>query len=169
MKGYLDIETSFGREITIIGLYASDRGMVQLVGAEVTELNLYQALEGIETIISYNGNRFDLPVIRRKLKADLVKEFRSHDLMYDCWRLGLYGGLKRVEEQLGIPRRLQGLDGYDAMRFWAAYERYGDQEALVTLLEYNREDVLNLRILERMLEARTHPPIFIPSPLVGEG
>lgn len=153
MKGYLDIETSFEGEITVIGLYAEDRGLIQLVGGEVTELNLYRALEGIETIVSYNGNRFDLPVIRKRLKADLLKEFWSRDLMHDCWRLGLYGGLKRVEEQLGIPRRLQGLDGYDAMRLWAAYEQYGDRGALATLLEYNREDVLNLVVLERMLEA----------------
>lgn len=59
-----------------------------------------------------------------------------------------------MEERLGIPRRLKGLDGYDAMGLWAAYERDGDQQALATLLEYNREDVLNLVLLERVLEAR---------------
>ncbi|MBI3988914.1 MAG: ribonuclease H-like domain-containing protein [candidate division NC10 bacterium] len=151
MKGYLDIETSFEGEITIIGLYAEDRGMIQLVGPEVTELKLYQALEDLETICTYNGSRFDLPVIRRRLGAELVKEFRSHDLMYDCWRLGLYGGLKRVEKQLGIPRQLKGLDGYDAMRLWAAYQLDRNQEALATLLEYNQEDVLNLATLEDIL------------------
>ncbi len=154
MKGYLDIETSFEGEITIIGLFAEDRGMIQLIGPQVTGLKLSQALEGIETICTYNGSRFDLPVIRRKFGANLVEGFRSHDLMYDCWRLGLYGGLKQVEERLGIPRRLKGLDGYDAMGLWAAYERDGDQQALATLLEYNREDVLNLVLLERVLEAR---------------
>jgi len=151
VRGYLDIETSFEGEITIIGLYAEDRGLIQLIGPDVTELKLYQALEGLGTICTYNGSRFDLPVIRRRLGANLVEEFRSHDLMYDCWRLGLYGGLKRVEDQLGILRRLKGLDGYDAMRLWAAYERYGNQEALATLLEYNQEDVLNLVTLEDIL------------------
>lgn len=154
MKGYLDIETSFEREIIIIGLYASDRGLIQLVDSEVNELNLYRILEGVGTIVSYNGSRFDLPVIRRRLGADLFREFRSRDLMYDCWRLGLYGGLKRVEKRLGIPRRLKGLNGYDAMRLWAAYEHYGDREALATLLEYNCEDVLNLVVLEQMLDVR---------------
>lgn len=154
MKGYLDIETSFEGEITIIGLYTPSRELIQLVGSEANELNLYRILEGVGTIVSYNGSRFDLPVIRRRLGVDLLREFRSYDLMYDCWRLGLYGGLKRVEERLGIPRRLRGLNGYDAMRLWAAYERDGNQEALAILLEYNREDVLNLMILEQMLDVR---------------
>ncbi len=75
----------------------------------------------------------------------------SHDLMYDCWRRGLYGGLKRVEEQLGILRRTQGIDGIEAMRLWHRYETYRDEEALKVLLEYNREDVVNLKLLDETL------------------
>ncbi|MEK6661091.1 MAG: ribonuclease H-like domain-containing protein, partial [candidate division NC10 bacterium] len=82
---------------------------------------------------------------------DLAKEFRSHDLMYDCWRHGLFGGLKRVEEQLGITRRSKGIDGWDAMRLWSRYEDGGDREALEILLAYNRDDVLNLPVLEARL------------------
>lgn len=151
MKAYLDIETSFGGEITVIGLYAPDRGLVQLVGGGISEGTVWQALEGIQVICTYNGSRFDLPVIRRRLGLDLCAAFTSHDLMYDCWRRRLYGGLKRVEERLGIPRRTRGIDGVEAMRLWHRYETSRDREALATLLEYNREDVLNLECLDRML------------------
>lgn len=151
MKAYLDIETSFGGAITVVGLHTDDRGMIQLIGGKISDLALWQALEGVRTICTYNGNRFDLPVIRRQLGIDLAKEFRSRDLMYDCWRNGLYGGLKRVEGQLGIARRSQGIDGFDAMRLWSRYEDGGDEEALDTLLLYNREDVLNLPVLEARL------------------
>jgi uncharacterized protein YprB with RNaseH-like and TPR domain len=71
--------------------------------------------------------------------------------MYDCWRHGLFGGLKRVEEQLGIARRSKGIDGWDAMRLWSRYEDGGDREALEILLAYNRDDVLNLPVLESRL------------------
>jgi uncharacterized protein YprB with RNaseH-like and TPR domain len=128
-----------------------DRGLIQLVGGMVSDVSVWRALEGVEMICTYNGSRFDLPVIRRRLGLDLAKEFRSHDLMYDCWRNGLFGGLKRVEEQLGIARRSKGIDGWDAMRLWSRYEDGGDREALEILLAYNRDDVLNLPVLEARL------------------
>jgi uncharacterized protein YprB with RNaseH-like and TPR domain len=151
MKAYLDIETSFDGSITVVGLHAEDRGMIQLVGGKINDLALWRALEGVKTICTYNGSRFDLPVIRRRLGLDLAKEFRSHDLMYVCWRHGLFGGLKRVEEQLGIPRRSKGIDGFDAMRLWSRFEDGGDVESLEVLLTYNRDDVLNLSVLEARL------------------
>ena len=151
MKAYLDIETAFDGAITVIGLHAEDRGFIQLVGGRICDVALWGALEGIGTVCTYNGSRFDLPVIRRRLGLDLAKEFRSHDLMFDCWRNGLFGGLKRVEEQLGIARRSKGIDGWDAMRLWSRYEDGGDKEALEILLAYNRDDVLNLPVLEARL------------------
>ncbi len=152
VKAYLDIETSFLGEITVIGLYAEDRGLVQLVGGSITEVALWKALEGIRVICTYNGSRFDLPVIHRHLHLDLRSSFTSHDLMYDCWRRNLYGGLKRVEEQLDIPRQTRGVDGIEAMRLWHRYETARDSGALMTLLEYNREDVLNLETLDLILQ-----------------
>ncbi len=152
MRGYLDIETSFDGGITVVGLYADDRGCIQLVGPQVTEVSLYRILEGLRTLCTYNGSRFDLPVIHRRLGADLAAEFESCDLMLECWRVGLKGGLKRVEEQLGIRRWTKGLDGFDAMRLWHRYEACGDGEALATLLEYNREDVVNLKRLDELLQ-----------------
>ncbi|MFQ5881913.1 MAG: ribonuclease H-like domain-containing protein [Candidatus Methylomirabilales bacterium] len=151
MKAYLDIETSFLGEITVIGLYAEDRGLLQLVGGGISEVALWKALEGIRVICTYNGNRFDLPVIRRRLGLDLLSGFTCHDLMYECWRYRLYGGLKRVEEQLNIPRRSRGIDGIEAMRLWHRYETTQNTGALMALLEYNREDVLNLETLDQIL------------------
>ena len=151
MKAYLDIETSFDGAITVIGLHAEDRGMIQLVGGKITDVSVWRALDGINTIYTYNGSRFDLPVIRRRLGLDLAKEFRSHDLMYDCWRNKLKGGLKAVERQLGIERHLKDVDGFMAVRLWFDYVNNNDHQALATLLEYNREDVANLLVLRRKL------------------
>ena len=151
-RAYLDIETSFDGGITIIGIYGADRGMIQLVGGDVTDVGLVRALGGVDTVCTYNGDRFDLPVIHRRLGVDLRQVCRSHDLMRDCHRAGLKGGLKRVEAQMGIVRQSEGVDGRAAMRLWAGYLNDGDEDALRTLLLYNREDVVNLALLDAFLE-----------------
>jgi hypothetical protein len=151
MKAYLDIETSFGGEITIVGIFCPPDHLIQFVGDEVNWTNLWNALEGVASILTYNGSRFDLPVIKKAVGLDLNKYFACRDLMYDCWERNLYGGLKRVEEQLGIERASKGIDGLEAMRLWERFRLYGDEKALQVLLAYNREDVVNLVCLEEKL------------------
>jgi uncharacterized protein len=152
MKAYLDIETSFGKEITIIGIFIPPDRVIQLIGEDVNWTNLWNALDGVTEILTYNGARFDLPVIRQAVKLDLNKYFDCRDLMYACWRRNLYGGLKKVEEKLGIDRITKGVDGMEAMRLWERFRLYGDEAALEILLAYNREDVVNLYHLEGHLE-----------------
>jgi uncharacterized protein YprB with RNaseH-like and TPR domain len=151
MRAYLDIETTFSGSISVIGIYRPDLGTIQLVGGGVRDVPLYEALEGVQTLVTFNGNCFDLPVIRRRLYADLKRDFEHCDLLYICRRRGLRGGLKKVEETLGIGRATAGITGWDAPRLWHRYEANGDRLALQTLLDYNREDVVNLAVLERHL------------------
>lgn len=156
---YLDIETTglswLDSEITVIGLYlvnGRESKMVQLVGGEITRDNLTDTLNGVRNIFTYNGRRFDLPFINALLGIDLEGLFNHHDLMFDCWRCNLYGGFKAVEQQLGIPRQLKGISGWDAVLLWQRYRHYGDRDALNLLLQYNKEDVMNLKVLrERLL------------------
>ena len=136
-------------------IHMGAKGFVQLVGGGISDVAVWESLEGIQVICTYNGSRFDIPVIRRRLGLDLRSSFTSHDLMYDCWKRRLYGGLKRVEEQLDIQRRTRGIDGMEAMRLWHRYETTQDREAFMALLEYNREDVLNLETLDRILQGMT--------------
>jgi uncharacterized protein YprB with RNaseH-like and TPR domain len=151
---FLDIETSFAREITVIGLHRAGQGTVQLVGPDVTSFNLLEALCDAEVIKTYNGDRFDLPVIRQRLGVDLKALYPHEDVMYRCWRHALKGGLKAVERQLGLARETEGVDGFMAMELWAAWERGGDRGALQRLLHYNREDVELLAEVERRLDRR---------------
>jgi len=158
LDAYLDIETtglsSLYADITVIGIYlvnGADSRLDQLVGGEVTEDNLFEALNGVCTIYTYNGSRFDLPFIRACLDVDLTQSYHHHDLMYDCWRNNLYGGFKAVEQQLHIPRRLRGIGGREAVMLWLRYKNNGDQNALALLLQYNKEDVVNLKSLREKL------------------
>lgn len=148
---FLDIETSWEGDITVIGIYTPGNGTVQLVGLKVMAANLMAALRDARIIYTYNGSRFDLPVIHRRLGIDLKAHFVHHDLMYDCWKNNLYGGLKKVEQLLGIGRDTEGLGGTDAMNLWQMYEKQNDKEALDILLKYNREDVENLCLVAERL------------------
>jgi len=155
---YLDIETtglcSFYDEITVIGVCLANDSvnrLVQLVGGDVTRANLLRTLRCVDTIYTYNGSRFDIPFINSRLRVNLREHFRHHDLMHDCWRNNLYGGFKAVERQLGIPRRLRGVGGAEAVILWWRYQIHRDRKALDLLLEYNREDVVNLIALRGKL------------------
>ncbi len=157
-EAYLDIETTgltpFDCEITVIGIYlfrGDNDEFVQLVGRDVTVDGILEAIRDIDILYTYNGSRFDLPFIRVQLGIDLTQLCNHHDLMYDCWRNNLYGGLKGVERQLGIARNLPDMNGFEAVRLWWKYVESFDLDALDTLLEYNKEDVLNLKTLRDML------------------
>jgi uncharacterized protein YprB with RNaseH-like and TPR domain len=151
VSAYLDIETAFDGSVTVIGIFRPDWGTIQLVGGGVTDLNIYHALAGVRTIYTYNGGSFDLPVINRRVRVDLKQDFRHHDLMRDCWKHGLKGGLKKVEMKIGIARDTAGITGMDAPRLWYRYETMGDASALDLLLRYNRDDVINLPRLHAYL------------------
>ena len=143
---FIDIETSWERTITVIGIYRSGEGTKQLVAPEIDRGVLMQSLEGVSKIYTYNGTGFDLPVIEKWLGVKLAGLVPHRDLMYDCWKRKLKGGLKGVERTLGIHRDTEGVDGLQAMKLWAAYQQ-GDIEALDLLLRYNKEDCENLEIL----------------------
>ncbi len=59
--------------------------------------------------------------------------------------------VKRRADELGIGRGLPDMDGYQAVRLWWRYVNDLDLDALKTLLEYNREDVVNLKTLRERL------------------
>ncbi len=157
-RAYIDIETTglsrYSAALTIVGIALEKGGrcrVVQLLEADLSERKLLAALRGVDEIYSYNGSRFDLPFIQARLGVDLRACFKHTDLMYDCWRNRLKGGLKAVERQLGIDRRLKDVDAFMAVKLWYEYVNNHDQRALATLLEYNREDVVNLQVLRRKL------------------
>jgi uncharacterized protein YprB with RNaseH-like and TPR domain len=158
-RAYLDIETTglsrYYADLTVIGI-ALEKGrkcqVVQLIEDDLYQERLMDSLKGIDEIYTYNGSRFDLPFIKTKLGVDLKQCFRHTDLMYDCWKQNLKGGLKAVERLLGIKRKLTGVDGYIAVQLWFDYVNNNNKQALRTLLEYNQEDVVNLRVLRRKLK-----------------
>ncbi len=164
--GYLDIETSFARDLTVFGLLRANGPLIQIVGKAIDRDAVESALKGLDTLCTFNGESFDLPVLRQTLGIGLLERYRSLDLSLECRRVGIRGGLKKIEMGLQIPRRLRGVNGYDAMLLWERWEK-DDREALEILLEYNRDDVINLALLERRLRGDLEMPQPVEHVIVG--
>ncbi|MEN8257723.1 MAG: ribonuclease H-like domain-containing protein [Thermodesulfobacteriota bacterium] len=145
---FIDIETTgINRErstITTIALYDGSDILTFVQGAN---LNTFpDHLARYETIVTYNGKGFDVPMLERYFN---IKISQAHlDLRPILAALGYKGGLKGCERQLGIDRpELQGVNGYDAVILWNEYQRNGQPELLNTLLAYNVADTINLEPL----------------------
>jgi uncharacterized protein YprB with RNaseH-like and TPR domain len=155
---YVDIETTglsrSGDVITTIALF--DGASVRTYVRGVNLSDFADAVAPYRLLVTWNGRSFDAPVLRRELDIALDKGNMAHlDLLPVFRALGLRGGLKRVERLLGIDREeLEGLDGWDAVRLWRAYECDGDPRVLETLLAYNVADVLSLESLAAYASAR---------------
>ncbi len=101
-------------------------------------------LRSAALLVTYNGTRFDLPVLRRH---GLLEGQPHHlDLCPVLHAWGLYGGLKKTAQRLGIrrPAELTGRTGAEAAALWHRYARDADASALVELLRYNAWDALAL-------------------------
>ncbi|AEB10218.1 hypothetical protein Desac_2397 [Desulfobacca acetoxidans DSM 11109] len=152
---YLDIETIGSTwphlSVTVIGLY-DGRGFRQFILGE-NLADFPEVIRNYQILVTFNGSQFDLPVLATFFNGWRFQQTQI-DLRFVLARLGIKGGLKRIERQFGLERPLDvaGLDGYDAVLLWQRYQR-GDQSALETLRRYNREDVINLeRLMERAYE-----------------
>lgn len=160
VEAYLDIETTGlspqQSEITVVGIYITgedENRFIQFVGQDINGDSILESMQGVKRLYTYNGRRFDLPFIFMRHGVNLEKQFEHHDLMNKCWERNLYGGLKAVERCLGIGRRIKEVNGLEAIRLWWQYVNNYDEAALKILLEYNKEDVINLKALrDRLLD-----------------
>lgn len=145
----LDIETNgfqpeSGGYVTVVGFYDGYEYKCLVRGENLSTENLNRELGRYKCLITFYGAAFDVPFILRSFRG--VKFDIPHfDLCFAARRLGLKGGLKKLEHSIGIEREeaVQGLNGYDAVKLWELAKR-GSNEALDLLIRYNREDTVNL-------------------------
>jgi len=160
---YLDIETSGGYmgadEITVIGTFDGNSVRSFVSGSNLEDFEC--SIAAYDLVVTFNGTSFDLPFIKRSF-PNITLPPAHIDLRFPLKRLGYRGGLKRIERETGIERDegIRGMDGFDAVRLWKAYQ-WGDNRALQILLEYNAADVVNLEplmeLVNRELKARIFP------------
>ncbi len=144
---FLDVETTglsrYYDHITLIGWNLDSEYQVSL--ASETSDGLAKACAQASTLVTFNGTLFDIPFLRKTF-PDLTIPPAHIDLRYLARRVGLVGGQKKIEQELGIGLRdgFADVDGRIAVLLWHQYLR-GDDAALKRLIEYNRADVLSMR------------------------
>jgi hypothetical protein len=169
---YFDIETDGKQEQapTVVALF-DDAGLrVFIQGRNMDELP--EAMAERRLWVTFNGSCFDVPVLREYFGKRFPTPDAHIDLRFVCRRLGMGGGLKEIEDKLGLgrPPHMKGVNGWDAVLLWRAYLARGDVEALRFLVEYNLYDSFQLRSLmdkaynraldDLNLDAEPRVPVF---------
>jgi len=146
---FFDIETTGldkqRNKVTTVSVYRNGESKTLVRGQDLTAENLRKEFHEASVIVSFNGKMFDSPFLEHNF--DIQIDNPHIDLMHTCKRINLSGGLKKIEEELGIERDLEDIDGREAIRLWKKYENNGNEEALNKLIKYNQYDTENLQQL----------------------
>ena len=118
---YLDIETTGLDDTCTISTIALYDGSTMTTYVQGRNLNAFiEDIERYDVLVTYNGKCFDVPFIERTFGRQL--DLAHIDLRYVLAGLGLKGGLKRCETQMGIDRGdLEDVDGIFAVVLWNGY------------------------------------------------
>lgn len=147
--GFLDIEIDSYGKIVVVGISNYFTTNFFVYGANLEKNILEKELQKYKLLVTFNGSAFDLPRLRKQFGISLAVP--HIDLKPLCVNLGWKGGLKEVEKLLHLkrPAHLYG----NPVDLWRAFQASGDREYLEILLEYNREDVENLRgVMEKVYQ-----------------
>ena len=163
---FLDIETtSLAPQegiVTVVGVHGRGTSRAFIAFDDLEELPAY--LQKFHLLVTFNGELFDLPFLEARFP--FIRFPAAHiDLRFLLRRLGITGGLKRIEKQLGIGDRagVEGIEGPDAVRLWEEARR-GVPGSLEKLVDYNRADCVNLEPLldfaVQEMARRIFPPVL---------
>ena len=139
--GFLDIEVDSDGKIIVVGISDYYNSNFFVRGINLERSILEKELSKFKFLVTFNGNSFDLPKLRKQLGIEI--KIPHLDLKPLCVKLGWKGGLKEVEKLLNLKRPVH-LNG-SPVGLWKAFHASGDREYLDLLIEYNREDIENLK------------------------
>lgn len=153
---FIDIEVdSFGK-IVIVGIsnYFTTNTFVN--GVNIEKGLLEKELAKYKLAITFNGSSFDLPKLEKQVGIRLT--IPHVDLKPLCLKLGMVGGLKKIEQTLGLkrPSHLYG----NPVELWKAFHASGDREYLELLIQYNAEDIENLRGVMNFVYNRMREKVY---------
>jgi uncharacterized protein YprB with RNaseH-like and TPR domain len=161
---FFDIETTGlderRNEVTTVSFHQAGDTTTLVRGDDLSAETLRAAVADADLLVTFNGARFDVPFLEHNF--DVTLDHPHLDLMYPCKQLGLSGGLKQIERDVGIERDRPDISGRDAVRLWREHER-GTDGSLETLISYNRADTVNLKTLSETVVDRLDDDVFSPA------
>lgn len=159
---FLDIETTglspMRSFIYLIGLVFIDLKKVtmhitQLIAEDIDEEEeilklMKERLKGYKTVVTYNGNSFDLPFIAKRSERYGIEPIAMDSFdMYEKLRLHKdtlkLDGLKQknIEKKLGITRE-DRYNGGECISFYKDYVKNKNQESFDRFVLHNYDDLL---------------------------
>ncbi len=124
--------------------------------------DVYAELEACDAVVTYNGNRFDLPFTAARLK-----HFGLAESLPLLWSIDLYKWLKSywplarnmehlrqkdVEEALGLAQqRIDAIGGDECIGLYSQWLSWRDEEARYKILLHNGDDVRQLAAISQSL------------------
>lgn len=149
----LDIETEgiskWENRVTTVGICGDATGfepVALLPHKPGFKDELFHVLEQTDLLLTFNGTQFDIPFLKAQSElADMPVPPFHVDLRFVFSAVGIKGGLKRVQVQMGYEREgaLAEVDGFMAVLLWQEHLRR-TPGALDTLVRYCLEDVVVL-------------------------
>lgn len=138
---FLDIETDMWGKVTVVGIsnYYDSKAFVRHFNLDAKAIA--REIQKYKVLITFNGSSFDLPKLRKQL--GIIISVPHIDLKPLCVNLGLKGGLKEVERRLNLKRPEHLL--LDPVACWENFQATNDGEQLQLLVDYNKEDIENLK------------------------
>lgn len=161
---FLDIETTglskHYDKITLVGWSMGKEFGAFIQGG--SDEAFKKAIAQAKILVTFNGSLFDLPFIKQEFKG-LNLPVCHVDLRFLAKRVGLSGGQKAIETEIGVvrPSNLQNMAGEAAPVLWYKY-RWGDMKALKQLIQYNHADIEGMKVIfdtvvDRMLDKLKAP------------
>ncbi|HJX05193.1 MAG TPA: ribonuclease H-like domain-containing protein [Candidatus Nanoarchaeia archaeon] len=155
----IDVEaTHWNGPISIIGVYKPKEGEIEYT-AYVKDINLTaeslkKAFAGCKLLITFNGMSYDVPEIKKQFLGAIPDNMPVIDLYLLAKSMNMDGGLKILEKTFNIFRKEEVENKRRiSTKYWKKYEATGNEKVLETLIEYNRQDTINLYPLaEKIME-----------------
>lgn len=144
---FLDIETTglsiYYDYLTLVGWSLGQKYGVCFRDQDATEL--IAVLESAKAIVTFNGAIFDLNFLKKTFPGIYIPPVHI-DLRFLARRVGLSGGQKKIEPEIGFerPESIKEMEGESAPVLWYKYRR-GDREALKQLITYNHADIEGMK------------------------
>jgi uncharacterized protein YprB with RNaseH-like and TPR domain len=126
--------------------------LLQASGAAAMYARFCAALPAAPQLVSYNGIRFDIPMMQADLRLHgislALRDFGHWDLLYPTRKrfrsVWPNCKLQTLEQRLLNFHRLDDVPGSEAPLAWRSYLQRGETRRLAGILEHNRHDLISL-------------------------
>lgn len=153
---FLDIEPFSKKDILLVGLFDGYETKTLIKSINLDKNNLEREINKYKLLITFNGSAYDIPMLKKVLKLEI--KIPHIDLKQLCINLNYKGGLKEIENTLNLKRPIH-LKGspFDAYKTFLASQ---DQEYLDLIIQYNQEDIINLKPIAEFIIKETWNKLY---------